>query len=113
MKVKRIHLITVWLFVGVLLVGMIALQGCETSELSGSGTSVEEKHEAMIMSEPETVFAQTAVQTTCPIMGTAIDKNAYAVYQGKKVYFCCAGCETPFFENPEKYLAKLPQFKNQ
>ena len=118
MKVKRKHLVSVWLFAGVLLVGMIAMQGCETSELSDSAAFAEAKreideqrHKTMIISGLEKELGQPAEQTTCPIMGMAIDKNVYTEYKGKKVYFCCAGCETPFLENPEKYLSKLPQFK--
>ncbi len=118
MKVKRKHLVTVWLFAGVLLLGMIAMQGCETSEPGSLGALAEarrqmdeQRHKAMIMSMPEKELVQTAKQTACPIMGMAIDKNVYTEYKGKKVYFCCAGCETPFLENPEKYLSKLPQFK--
>jgi len=120
MKVKRKHLITIWSFVGVVLVGMTALQGCETSEPGSSGALAEarwetneQRRKAMIMSETETELAQPVEQTTCPIMAMAIDKNVYTEYKGKKVYFCCAGCETPFLENPEKYLSKLPQFNNQ
>ena len=52
------------------------------------------------------------VQTTCPVMGGAIDKAIFTEYQGKKVYFCCRGCDQKFLEDPEKYLAKLPQFQN-
>ena len=52
-------------------------------------------------------------QTLCPIMGGQIDKKYFTVYKGKKVYFCCPGCEEKFNENPELYLDKLPQFKNQ
>ncbi len=120
MKVKRKHSVTICLYICVLLVGMTALQGCETSEPGDSATFAEAKreideqrHKAMIMSGPEKELVQTAEQTACPIMGTAIDKNAYTEYKGKKVYFCCAGCKTPFLENPEKYLSKLPQFSNQ
>ncbi len=120
MKVKRKHLITVWLFVGVVLVGMTALQGCETSEPGGSGALAEARREmneqrrkAMIMSETETELAQPAEQTTCPIMGMAIDKNTYTEYKGMMVYFCCPGCIDEFRSNPEKYLSKLPQFNNQ
>jgi YHS domain-containing protein len=51
-------------------------------------------------------------QKVCPIMGGGINKAVFTKYKGKKVYFCCAGCETPFLKNPEKYLSKLPQFKN-
>jgi len=35
----------------------------------------------------------------------------YTEYKGKKVYFCCSGCKEKFEEEPEKYIAKLPQFK--
>jgi Cu(I)/Ag(I) efflux system membrane fusion protein len=51
-----------------------------------------------------------AEQTTCPVMGGKIDKQYVIKYKGKKVYFCCPGCETEFLKNPEKYLSKLPQF---
>ncbi len=51
-------------------------------------------------------------QKVCPIMGGDINKAVFTVYKGKKVYFCCSGCETPFLKNPEKFLSKLPQFKN-
>ncbi len=50
-------------------------------------------------------------QTTCPIMdGNKINKNVFVEYKGKKVYFCCAACKEPFEKDPEKYIAKLPQF---
>jgi len=55
---------------------------------------------------------QTAQQTVCPVMGGKINKSIFTTYKGKKVYFCCSGCESPFLKNPEKYLSKLPQFKN-
>ena len=51
-----------------------------------------------------------AEQTTCPIMGSPIKKTVFTVYQGKKVYFCCPGCDKAFNKNPEKYTKNLPQF---
>ncbi len=51
-------------------------------------------------------------QTTCPVMGGTINKNMFTEYKGKKVYFCCAGCEEKFKANPQEYVAKLPQFKD-
>jgi YHS domain-containing protein len=52
-----------------------------------------------------------AEQTTCPIMKSSpIKKTVFTVYQGKKVYFCCAGCDKEFNKNPEKYTKNLPQF---
>ena len=59
--------------------------------------------------QPVNQIAQ-AEQTTCPLMGMAIDKNVHTEYKGKKVYFCCPGCDKPFLEDPEKYMDKLPQF---
>jgi YHS domain-containing protein len=54
------------------------------------------------------------VQTTCPVMvGNPIDKNVFVMYQGKKVYFCCPECKAKFNADPEKYLDKLPQFKDE
>lgn len=55
---------------------------------------------------------ESTEQTTCPVMGGAVDKTIFTVYQGKKVYFCCAGCKPEFERNPEKYISGLPQFKN-
>ena len=57
-----------------------------------------------------TVTASTE-QTMCPVMdGNKIDKNVFVEYKGKKVYFCCAVCKGEFEKDPEKYIAKLPQF---
>jgi len=54
--------------------------------------------------------AVVAEQTTCPVMGGAIDKAIFTEYKGKKVYFCCKGCVDKFQADPEKYVSKLPQF---
>ncbi|NLD35301.1 MAG: YHS domain-containing protein [Desulfatiglans sp.] len=53
----------------------------------------------------------TGEQTLCPVMDAPINKEYFVEYKGKMVYFCCPGCEKQFLENPEKYLHKLPQFK--
>jgi Cu(I)/Ag(I) efflux system membrane fusion protein len=66
-----------------------------------------------MMSAPAEETPAGTVQTTCPIMGGPINKDVFTVYEGKKVYFCCPGCKPEFEKNPEKYLAKLPQFKEQ
>lgn len=141
---KRKNLVTVCLLVGVLLLGVIVLQGCEKSD-SGSGTEqetkmwvcpmhpditadrpvkcsrcgmdlvplkAEPKPGAMTMPMPAKEIAVAVEQTTCPIMGAAINKDIFVEYKGKKVYFCCPGCEDKFNAEPEKFLAKLPQFKN-
>ncbi len=52
-------------------------------------------------------------QTTCPVSGRPIDKDKqyWTMYKGKKVYFCCPMCKPQFDKDPEKYIDKLPQFK--
>ena len=46
-------------------------------------------------------------QTECPVLGGKIDKSVYADYQGKRIYFCCEGCDKEFKKDPEKYLKKM------
>ena len=86
------------LLAGFLLVGLIVLDGCKKSEPAAPP-------------ESEEVASAEIEQTTCPMMGKAINKNMFTEYNGKKVYFCCAGCKPKFEKDPEKYIAKLPQFK--
>lgn len=59
-----------------------------------------------------TEAAKAMEQTTCPVMdGNPINKDVFVEYKGKKVYFCCPDCKAKFDADPEKYIAKLPQFK--
>lgn len=51
--------------------------------------------------------AKAIPQATCPVMGGKIDKQYYADYQGKRVYFCCSGCIKEFQKDPAKYVKKL------
>jgi YHS domain-containing protein len=84
------------LITGVLVFGLVVLAGCKKK------------------SEPVAPGAGSVIteQKTCPVMGGPINKNIFTEYKGKKVYFCCAGCEEKFKANPEQYIAKLPQFKD-
>ena len=58
-----------------------------------------------VLAEGKTVKEDS--QTTCPVMGGTINKELYADYEGKRVYFCCAGCIPEFQKDPEKYIKKL------
>ena len=96
MNARKKTIILMVLITGVLVFGVVALNGCKKkSEPAAPGA-------AFVVTE----------QKTCPIMGEPINKNIFAEYKGKKVYFCCAGCAEKFKANPEKYIAKLPQFKD-
>lgn len=46
---------------------------------------------------------------TCPVLGGNIDKKIFADYKGKRIYFCCPGCDEAFKNDPEKYMKKLEE----
>ena len=50
------------------------------------------------------------LQTKCPVSGKPIKADAVAKHKGKNVYFCCPNCPKAFAADPDKFLAKLPQF---
>lgn len=87
------------LLASLLSAGLVLLNGCKESEPTTPPEPTEE------------VAAATIEQTTCPVMDGAINEKYFTEYKGQKVYFCCPGCKEKFEENPEKYIAKLPQFK--
>jgi len=118
MKATSTNVGTILLVTSILFVGLSMLQGCKKSEPvpaeppAGAMQGHEGHDHAAMMDEAATAVAAAVEQTTCPVMGGAIDKSIFIEYEGKKVYFCCAGCEEQFKKEPEKYIAKLPQFKD-
>ena len=104
MKTQRRKIVSFGLIAAVLLVALVTLYGCKKSE--PAQTTPAEMVEAA-----KAVVAEAIEQKTCPIMGGAIDKKCFTEYKGQKVYFCCPACKPKFEADPEKYIAKLPQFK--
>lgn len=47
------------------------------------------------------------LQTTCPVSGKPINTEASTEHDGKKVFFCCAGCPAAFEKDPAKFADKL------
>ena len=66
-----------------------------------------DKYVKQIEDEGITLEKVVKPQTTCPIMGKSINKKYSAEHKGKRVNFCCAGCESKFKKNPEKYMKQL------
>ena len=85
------------------------------SEMKTADTAETDPHAGHDHSAAGTTTAKmtmaSAEQTTCPIMGGKINKAVFTEYKGKKVYFCCPGCDKTFNTDPAKYISKLPQFK--
>lgn len=103
---------------------VLGIGGCEKTEsqkTSAPSTSVapaetaapaptQAKATAPSPAPAKTVAVAEPEQKICPVMGNAIDKQCSITYKGKTVYFCCPMCKPEFEKNPEKYVAKLPQF---
>ena len=100
MNGKKEQFKAVILLTGILLLGLFVLNGCK------------KKSEPAVPAETAEVASAVIEQTICPVMGNAINKSVYTEYKGKKVYFCCPACKEKFEKEPEKYIAKLPQFKD-
>jgi P-type Cu+ transporter len=44
-----------------------------------------------------------AIDPVCKMTVDSEKAAASSEYQGRKYYFCCAGCKTKFDQNPAKY----------
>ncbi len=53
------------------------------------------------------------LQTKCPVSGKPIAVDNKLSHNDKNVYFCCPNCPNAFKADPEKFVAKLPQFKTR
>jgi YHS domain-containing protein len=70
--------------------------------LGFSAFAAEEKKDAA--KDPKNLVA---VNKNCPVEGGEIDAKEFVVYKGKKVGFCCAGCDKEFNKDPEKFMKLL------
>ena len=70
------------------------------------GTAAAQEAQAVAQPAPA---AETAIkkQTVCPIMGSPVNTSIYVDANGKRVYFCCAGCPAAFKKDPAKYIKKM------
>jgi YHS domain-containing protein len=122
MNGKKKKFKVMFMMVSLLLVGLVIANGCKKEEPAPAVTSAEHGHvhdesDGHVHDEHGNhveAVAAALEQKTCPIMeGNPINKALFVEYKGKKVYFCCPGCEDKFNAEPEKYIAKLPQFQQQ
>ena len=119
MNAKSMKIGTMILVTGILLIGLITLNGCKKDEPANTETSAAQTQEqkghglASMTDEPIEAVAAAIEQKICPVMGSPINKAIFVEYEGKKVYFCCPPCKDKFSAEPEKYIAKLPQFQQQ
>ena len=73
--------------------------GCEKSYVKDPEASL-----AKIAAKGQTV---ASVQTVCPVSGKPVDPEVSVEHAGRRVFFCCGGCEGKFTAEPAKYVANL------
>ena len=123
MNSKSMKTGTMLIVAGIFLVGLMMLNGCKKDEATAENTHSHDGHthddghdhtghgHESMTDEPIEAVAAAIEQKTCPVMGSPINKAQFVEYKGKKVYFCCPPCKDKFNAEPAKYIAKLPQFK--
>lgn len=87
------------LAVAVLAAGLL-LSGCKKKESPAVPPET---------SNPVQTVTEAKAQTECPVMGGKIDKQYFADYEGKRVYFCCPACKEPFLKEPLKYVKAMEE----
>ncbi|MHC5036503.1 MAG: efflux RND transporter periplasmic adaptor subunit [Planctomycetota bacterium] len=94
--------------VGVLADGYYpVLAGLQENDTVASEGNLSLDSEEQIPFPPEEAPPFFIAQRHCPVMGGEIDKSQFMDFRGMRIYFCCAGCEKSFLEDPDKYLASL------
>ena len=52
---------------------------------------------------------ELVAQTTCPVMGGAIDKSIYVDKDGKRIYMCCDHCTEELTKNFDENVKKMAE----
>ena len=84
--------------------GILLSAGCGSKSDTSGGSAAKPEAEA---TSADASVAGAKAQTKCPVMGGKIVKTVYADHDGKRVYFCCKGCDATFKKDPAKYITKL------
>jgi len=97
---------------------LVFVSGCGKEEPAAEQSSNPPAPRQLVAAAEETAaeaaetVAETIEQKECPVMGGPINTAIFVEHEGKKVYFCCKGCETQFQADPAKYVKLLPQFQD-
>jgi membrane fusion protein, copper/silver efflux system len=74
----------------------------------GTETPEKENQDKQTDSPEHDSHSSLIFNQVCPVLGNKVSENAPVVeYKGKKIGFCCPGCDTEFLEEPEKYMKNL------
>ena len=85
----------------------VLISGCgQASSPTSDSTATSSASKAAPQVEPVS-FTNEKGEILCPVTGDVIADRSKAVghqdFEGKRYYFCCAGCPETFAKNPGKY----------
>ncbi len=66
-----------------------------------------QKYAKKVAAQRQALKKLPRVQVNCPLNGEPVDRKVFAEQDGRKVYFCGAGCQKSYEKAPAKYAAKL------
>lgn len=70
---------------------------------------LEERGEQLTRPDGTDLDDGAIVQQTCPVMGGTISPQIYADHEGRRIYFCCAGCINIFKGDADRYTRAVDE----
>ena len=64
----------------------------------------------LVVVEPEKKLV--SINAKCPLSGKDVNPECTVTYKGQVIAFCCGDCKAKFEKNPEKFIAKVENFKD-
>lgn len=52
-------------------------------------------------------------QVKCPVTGGAVDPKVFVEYEGRRIYYCCPGCDRKLKADPDRYLSNLDRLMSE
>jgi len=103
MKMKKI----IYIFAVVVILTSINYAQ-DSTEVKSCCPSISDTVNCDSLSVEEVNKPKTPWNKICPVMGNPISDTAPTYYYDGKLWgFCCAGCDTKFAKNPDKYIKNL------
>ncbi len=57
--------------------------------------------------ERDDAAAHGQLQTRCPVMGGAINRDFFVDVEGHRIYVCCPGCDDAILEDPQRFIDEM------
>jgi len=91
----------------------VLVRGASGCSSGGTGTEMSEAPSPAVQTagarEPDSMpdGIIDLANETCPVMGGPVAEGQYVDWNGFRVHFCCAGCDSRFLADPERYVEIL------